>query len=66
MAEYIIGGKAIAEELGVSVRTVKRYCQCSAFPAGKQGGLTVVERAALDAWRAGLPACGANGVQGAR
>jgi len=51
LSEWLVGKKAVANALGVSVSTVKRYLKrYSDFPANRRGGTIFVSQAALDAW----------------
>ena len=51
MSEWLVGKKAVANELGVSVSTVGRYLnRYPDFPAHRRGGTIFVSPAALVAW----------------
>lgn len=51
MSEWLVGKKAVANKLGVSVSTVGRYInRYSDFPAHRRGGTIFVSPAALVAW----------------
>ena len=51
LSEWLVGKKAVANALGVSVSTVKRYVKrYPDFPANRRGGTIYVSPAALDAW----------------
>ena len=51
LSEWLVGKKAIANALGVSVSTVKRYLlRYPDFPAHRRGGTIYVSPAALAAW----------------
>lgn len=48
--EAIVGWKAIADVLGVSTSTVRRWTRDLGLPAYKLGGQVRVSRAELDKW----------------
>jgi len=51
LSDWLVGKKAVANALGVSVSTVKRYLKrYSDFPAHRRGGTIYVSPKALDAW----------------
>jgi len=51
LSEWLVGKKAVANALGVSVSTVKRYLKrYSDFPAHRRGGTIYVSPAALETW----------------
>lgn len=51
MNEWLVGKKAVANALGVSVSTVKRYLKrYPDFPANRRGGTIYVSPEALRAW----------------
>ena len=51
LSEWLVGKKAIANALGVSVSTVKRYLlRYPDFPAHRRGGTIYVSPATLTAW----------------
>lgn len=51
MSDWLVGKKAVANALGVSVTTVKRYLKrYPDFPAHRRGGTTYVSQAALATW----------------
>ncbi|GAB4232441.1 MAG: hypothetical protein OHK0028_07900 [Deltaproteobacteria bacterium] len=51
MSEWLVGKKAVANALGVSVCTVKRYLKrYPDFPVNRRGGTIYVSQAALAAW----------------
>ena len=51
MSDWLVGKKAVANALGVSVSTVKRYLKrYPDFPAHRRGGTIYVSPAALAAW----------------
>ena len=64
MSDWLVGKKAVANALGVSMSTVKRYLQrYPDFPANRRGGTIYVSPAALAAWVAHrelkkCPTCG--------
>ncbi len=63
LTEWLVGKKAVAKALGVSVSTVGRYMrQYRDFPAHRRGGSIFVSPAALAAWiehgeDRGCPSC---------
>ena len=51
MSEWLVGKKAVANALGVSVSTLKRYLKrYSDFPVNRRGGTIFVSPIALAAW----------------
>ncbi len=65
MSEWLVGKKAVANELGVSVSTVKRYLKrYPDFPAHRRGGTIYVAPEALTAWveRRAMRTCPTCGV----
>lgn len=51
MSDWLVGKKAVANALGVSVSTLKRYLKrYPDFPAHRRGGTIYVSPAALAAW----------------
>ena len=64
MSDWLVGKKAVANALGVSVSTVKRYLKrYPDFPANRRGGTIYVLPMALAAWvehreRRTCPTCG--------
>lgn len=51
LSDWLVGKKAVANALGVSVSTVKRYLKrYPDFPAHRHGGTIYVSPAALEAW----------------
>jgi len=51
LSDWLVGKKAVANALGVSVSTVKRYLKrYPDFPANRRGGTIYVAPTALDAW----------------
>lgn len=51
LSEWLVGKKEVANHLGVSVSTLKRYLKrYPDFPASRRGGTIFVSPAALDAW----------------
>lgn len=51
MSEWLVGKKAVANKLGVSVSTVGRYInRYPDFPAHRRGGTIFVSPTALVAW----------------
>jgi len=51
LSDWLVGKKAVANALGVSVSTVKRYLKrYPDFPANRRGGTIYVSPAALAAW----------------
>jgi transposase len=51
LSEWLVGKKAVANALGVSVTTVKRYMKrYPDFPANRRGGTIYVSPKALAAW----------------
>ena len=51
MSEWLVGKKAVANALGMSVSTVGRYInRYPDFPAHRRGGTIFVSPAALVAW----------------
>jgi transposase len=49
--DWLVGKKAVANALGVSVSTVKRYLKrYPDFPANRRGGTIYVSPMALAAW----------------
>jgi transposase len=51
LSEWLVGKKAVANALGVSVSTVKRYMKrYPDFPANRRGGAIYVSPEALNAW----------------
>ncbi len=66
LSEWLVGKKAVANAIGMSVSTVKRYLrQYPDFPAHRRGGTIFVSPAALVAWREHreierCPTCGAD------
>jgi len=51
LSDWLVGKKAVANALGVSVSTVKRYLrQYPDFPANRRGGTIFVSPEALAAW----------------
>ncbi|OGQ00330.1 MAG: hypothetical protein A2Z40_04375 [Deltaproteobacteria bacterium RBG_19FT_COMBO_60_16] len=51
MSEWLSGKKAVANALGVSVSTLKRYLKrYPDFPANRRGGTIYVSPEALAAW----------------
>jgi transposase len=51
LSEWLVGKKAVANALGVSVSTVKRYLKrYPDFPANRRGATIYVSRATLAAW----------------
>ena len=51
MSDWLVGKKAVANALGVSVSTVKRYLKrYPDFPAHRRGGTVYVSPVALAAW----------------
>ena len=65
MSDWLVGKKAVANALGVSVSTVKRYLKrYPDFPANRRGGTIYVSSAALAAWveRQELKRCPVCGI----
>jgi len=64
LSDWLVGKKAVANALGVSVSTVKRYLnRYPDFPAHRRGGTIYVLPEALDTWVENLrvrqcPTCG--------
>jgi len=51
LSDWLVGKKAVANALGVSVSTVKRYMKrYTDFPANRRGGTIYVSPEALAAW----------------
>jgi transposase len=51
LSEWLVGKKAVANALGVSVSTVKRYLKrYPDFPANRRGGTIYVAPGTLAAW----------------
>jgi transposase len=51
LTEWLVGKKAVAKALGVSVSTVKRYLKrYPDLPVNRRGRTIYVSLAALDAW----------------
>jgi len=51
LSDWLVGKKEVANALGVSVSTVKRYLQrYPDFPAYRRGGTIYVSPEALKAW----------------
>ena len=51
MSDWLVGKKEVANKLGVSVSTVKRYLKrYPNFPAHRRGGTIYVSSSALAAW----------------
>ncbi len=51
LSDWLVGKKAVANALGVSVSTVKRYMKrYPDFPANRRGGTIYVSPEALIAW----------------
>ena len=51
MSNWLVGKKAVANALGVSVTTLKRYLKrYPDFPANSRGGTIYVSPEALKAW----------------
>ena len=51
MSNWLVGKKAVANALGVSVSTLKRYLKrYPDFPANRRGGTIYVATKALEAW----------------
>ena len=51
LIEWLVGKKAVANALGISVTTVKRYLKrYPDFPANRRGGTIYVAPKALEAW----------------
>ena len=51
LSDWLVGKKAVANALGVSVTTVKRYLKrYPDFPANRRGGTIYVSPGALKAW----------------
>ena len=51
LTDWLVGKKAVANALGVSVSTVKRYIKrYPDFPAHRRGGTIFVSPEVLDAW----------------
>ena len=51
LSDWLVGKKAVANVLGVSVTTVKRYLKrYPDFPANRRGGTIYVSPNALEAW----------------
>jgi len=51
LSDWLVGKKEVANALGVSVSTVKRYLQrYPEFPAHRRGGTIYVSPEALTAW----------------
>ena len=51
LSDWLVGKKAVANALGVSVSTVKRYLKrYPDFPANRRGGTIYVSPEALAAW----------------
>ncbi len=51
LSDWLVGKKAVANALGVSVSTVKRYMKrYPDFPANRRGGTIYVSLEALKAW----------------
>ena len=51
MSDWLVGKKAVANALGVSVSTLKRYLKLYPdFPANRRGGTIYVSPEALAAW----------------
>ncbi|OGC92591.1 MAG: hypothetical protein A2W25_13910 [candidate division Zixibacteria bacterium RBG_16_53_22] len=51
MSDWLVGKKAVANSLGVSVSTLKRYLKrFPDFPANRRGGTIFVSPEALAAW----------------
>ena len=51
LSEWLVGKKAVANKLGVSVSTIKRYLKrYPDFPANRRGGTIYVSPNALEAW----------------
>lgn len=51
LSDWLVGKKAIANALGVSVSTVKRYMKRHPdFPANRRGGTIYVSQGTLKAW----------------
>lgn len=51
LSEWLVGKKAVANALGVSVSTVKRYLKrYPDFPVNRRGGTIYVLPEALKAW----------------
>jgi transposase len=64
LSDWLVGKKAVANALGVSVSTLKRYLKrYPDFPANRRGGTIYVSPEALKAWVEDreikkCPACG--------
>jgi len=64
LSDWLVGKKAVANALGVSVSSVKRYLKrYPDFPAHRRGGTIYVSLGALKAWVEGrnmtnCPTCG--------
>ncbi|RJP22732.1 MAG: DNA-binding protein [Deltaproteobacteria bacterium] len=51
LSDWLVGKKAVANALGVSVSTLKRYLKrYPDFPANRRGGTIYVSPAGLAAW----------------
>jgi transposase len=51
LSDWLVGKKAVANALGVSVSTVKRHLKrYKDFPANRRGGTIYVSPAALKEW----------------
>jgi transposase len=51
LSDWLVGKKEVANALGVSVSTLKRYLKrYPDFPANRRGGTIYVSPEALDAW----------------
>jgi hypothetical protein len=65
LSDWLVGKKDVANALGVSVSTVKRYLKrYPDFPASRRGGTIYVSPEALAAWveRREVKRCPACGV----
>lgn len=65
MSDWLVGKKAVANALGVSVSTLKRYLKrYPDFPANRRGGTIYVSPAVLAAWveRRAIKKCPTCGI----